>query len=431
MSVATLDTTLFASSSNSALLRETEIRSRYRESSSLFRRARRVIPGGIHLSGRPLVDSETTPMYFERGLGSRLWDVDGNEYIDFLMAFGTQLLGYAHPTVERAVHEQGKRGQLLSMNHRMHVEFMESILPLFPGAEMGVFFKTGSEATTAALRIARRATGRKRIARCGYHGWHDWCLPTEDFVPSGLGTQILEFSANSPNSLEGLFDQFPNELAATIVAPEMVVPHRAEIFHQLLAITRARGALFIMDEVKTGMRIAPNSVSGRVGIIPDLLTVSKALANGWPIAITLGSRDVMQCAAGMHLSATYHGDTTAMAASRATLEVIRVEGVQARVEQLGQCLIDSLNAIVAELSAPAEAYAEPLPAMPFFRFTHPIVSTNMALTRRFYQEVLARGILLHPRHMWFISHAHTAADIERTLDACRSALLVTLRAVPH
>lgn len=434
MTVATLQKTLFVDPppySSPGFLRESEIRSRYRGSSNLYQRARQVIPGGIHLSGRALVDCETTPMYFERGLGSRLWDVDGNEYVDYLMAFGTQLLGYAHPAVERAVHEQGQRGQLLSMNHRLHVEYIESLLPLFPGAEMGVFFKTGSEATTAALRIARRFTGRKRVARCGYHGWHDWCLPMEDFVPSGLEAQILEFSANDPNTLATVLDRYPNEVAATIVAPEMVLPHRAEVFHQLLTITRAHGALFIMDEVKTGMRIAPNSISERVGIVPDLLTVSKALANGWPIAVTLGPKSVLECAAGMHLSATYHGDTTAMAASRVTLEIIRDEGVQARIELLGLRLIDGLNAMAMELGASAVAYGEPLPAMPFFRFTYPGASTNAALTRHFYREVLGRGILLHPRHMWFISNAHSAADIDRTLEACRHALVAALGNVPH
>lgn len=367
-------------------------------------------------------------MYFERGLGSRLWDPDGNEYIDFLMAFGTQLLGYAHPAVEDAVAAQSRRGQLLSMNHRAHIEFVESLLPLFPGAEMGVFFKTGSEATTAALRIARRFTGRRRVARCGYHGWHDWCLPCEAFVPSGLETQIPEFRANDPATLEAVFQTYPDELAAVILAPEMVLPYDASIFHRLLEITHAHGALFVMDEVKTGLRIAPNSVSARAGLVPDLMTVSKALANGWPIAATLGRREIMQCAAGMHYSATFHGETTAMAAARATLDVVRAENVQQYIEQLGQQLIDGLNALAEELGAPALAYGEPLPAMPFFRFAHPSDAVNARLTARFFREVLAGGVLLHPRHMWFISKAHTAADLDRTLETCKRALRVTLSA---
>jgi glutamate-1-semialdehyde 2,1-aminomutase len=153
---------------------------RYPRSEACYERARQVIPGGIHLSGRPLLDPQTSPMYFDRASGCRVFDVDGNQYIDYLMAFGAYLLGYAHPEVEAAAFAQAQRGRLISLNHPQHVEFIEALLPRFPGMEMGVFFKTGSEATTAALRIARRHTGRRRVARCGYHGWHDWCLPLAD-----------------------------------------------------------------------------------------------------------------------------------------------------------------------------------------------------------------------------------------------------------
>ena len=401
---------------------ESELRVRYRRSAELHRRARAVIPGGIHLSGRPLVDVETTPMYFERGQGCRLWDADGHEYIDYLMAFGAQLLGYAHPLVDRAVAEQSTRGQLLSLNHRLHIEFIEALLPLFPGAEMGVFFKTGSEATTAALRIARRYTGRRHVARCGYHGWHDWCLPLEGFVPAGLDRQVPEFDANDLGSLERLFDANPSQVAAVILAPEMVLPYDPEKFKQILSIAHANGALLVMDEIKTGIRVAPNSVSERAGITPDIITVSKGLGNGWPIAATLGRREVLEVAAGMHYSATFHGETSAMAAARATIGIVEYEGVQQHIEFLGRRLIDGLNAIAKEFDACAVAYGEPHESMPFFKFTYPDAKLNAAVTRRFFQQVLAHGVLLHPRHMWFLSQSHTLQDIDMTLDVARCAL---------
>jgi glutamate-1-semialdehyde 2,1-aminomutase len=408
------------------LEREAELRLRYPRSRQLYERARRVIPGGIHLSGKALVDFETTPSYFERGRGARLYDVDGHEYVDYLMAFGAQLLGYAQPEVEQAAQHRGQSGNLLSLNHPLHVELVETLLPLFPGAEMGVFFKSGSEATTAALRIARAKTGRRAVARAGYHGWHDWCLPRERFVPDGLSPQVPEFNANDPDSLQALFGENPHGIAAVILAPEMVLPHDPQIFHELLRITRAHGALFVMDEVKTGMRIFPGSVSERVGLVPDLLTVSKALGNGWPIAATLGSREVMEVGAGMHYSATFHGETSAIAAALATLRIVQRDGVQEHVQALGQRLIDGLNALVAESDVSALAYAEPLPAMPFFRFTEPDAGLNAELTRSFYREVLALGTLLHPRHLWFLSAAHTEQDVDNTLKASRAALRKTL-----
>jgi glutamate-1-semialdehyde 2,1-aminomutase len=418
-----LSTTLLSPSPNAAgYSTEAELGQRYARSAALYERASAVIPGGIHLSGKPLVDPLTTPMYFERGQGARVWDVAGNEYVDYLMAFGAVMLGYAHEEVNRAAFAQAQRGALLSLNHPLHLTFIETLLPLFPGAEMGVFFRTGSEATTAALRIARRSTGRRRVARCGYHGWHDWCLPLERFVPDGLAEQVLEFDANRPATLAALFDRHPGEIAAVILAPEMVLPHDAAVFHQLATSTRAAGAVFVMDEVKTGLRIAPNSISERVGIVPDLITVSKALGNGWPVAAVLGRREVMQIAAGMHYSGTFHGDTAAIAAALTTIDLIRRLEVQAHVSRLGQLLIDGLNAAAREAGVRAEAFGEPLPPMPFFRFVEADPERNAALTRVFYREMLARGILMHPRHLWFLSAAHTLDDIERTLEAAHVAL---------
>jgi glutamate-1-semialdehyde 2,1-aminomutase len=402
--------------------RENELRARYPRSLALSQRARRVIPGGNHLSGRALIDFETTPSYFEQGRGARLRDVDGHAYIDYLMAFGAQLLGYARPEVEAAAHQQSQRGNLLSLNHPLHIELIETLLPLFPGMDLGVFFKNGSEATTAALRIARQKTGRRSVARAGYHGWHDWCLPRERFVPDGLDRQVPEFRATDPASLQAIFDENPRDIAAVILAPEMVLPHDPAIFHELFAITRAHGALFVMDEVKTGLRIAPGSVSARIGLVPDLLTVSKALGNGWPIAATLGRREVMEVAAGMHYSATFHGETSAIAAALATIRIVRDEHVQQRVHDLGRRLIDGLNAVVAASHVSANAYAEPLPAMPFFKFTEPDAELNAELTRTFYREVLALGSLLHPRHLWFLSAAHTEEDVDQTIEASRVAL---------
>jgi glutamate-1-semialdehyde aminotransferase len=407
--------------------RESSLRERYARSRAMYARACELIPGGIHLSGRPLVDPDTTPMYFESGRGCRLRDVDGHEYVDYLMAFGAQLLGYARPEVDAAAAAQIARGALLSMNHPLHAELMLALLPRLPGAEMGVFFKTGSEATTAALRIARAYTERRVVVRAGYHGWHDWCLPLERYVPRGLDAQVMEFRPSAPDTLQKLFDQSPGQIAAVIVAPEMVLPFEPAIFHELARITRAGGALLVMDEVKTGMRIAPGSVCARIGLVPDMITVSKALGNGWPIAVTAGRRDVMRAGAGMHYSATFHGDTAAIAACLETSRIVDEERVQPRIESLGQRLIDGLNLLARELGLPAEAYAEPLPAMPFFRFNDADPAKNAALTQVFFREILARGVLLHPRHMWFISNAHTADDIEHTLRECRAALLDTLR----
>lgn len=396
--------------------------SSFPRSQALLRRAGALFPGAHHLSGRPLVAGES-PMYFERGRGCRIWDVDGHEYVDYFMAFGPFLLGYAHPEVDAAACEQLRRGALLSMNHPLHLDFLERVISRFPGAEMGVFCKTGSEATTAALRIARRATGRRKVARCGYHGWHDWCLPLAAEVPDGLAGQVQEFAAE-PDALAALLAAHPGEFAAVIVAPEMVRAPSTEVFAAFAERARAHGAVFVMDEVKTALRIAPGSMQRRYGVIPDLTTVSKALGNGWPVAAVVGKRSVMRHAAGMHLSATYHGDTAAMAAAMATLDVLDRCDVATHVWTLGERLIAGINAAAARNGVPAEAYSEPLPPMPFLRFVHPAPAVNERAREAFYGACIARGVLLHPRHMWFISHAHTAADIEDTLIVVDASMAV-------
>ncbi len=397
---------------------------RYTSSRNWLARAERVIPGAHHLSGRTLTSPERSPMYFVRGRGCRITDADGNEYIDYLMAYGAFLLGYADPDVDAAAAAELAQGSLLSMNRPQHVQFAEALVERFAGADMAVLLKTGSEATTAALRIARRASGRRRIVRAGYHGWHDWCLPLDASVPAGLDAQVLEFDANAPHSLEAVFAAHPGEIAAVILAPEMVSPATREAFQAIQDITHRHGAIFVLDEVKTAFRTAPGSVQARFGLRPDLTTVSKGLSNGWPVAAVVGRRDVMRAAAGMHLSATYHGDTAAMAAARATLRIVEERGVAEHVWRLGQRLIDGLNAIARELDVPAASYGEPFPPMPFLKFAHPHPGTNDALRTAFFEAILARGVLLHPRHMWFISHAHQPADIDTTLEHAHVAMKV-------
>jgi glutamate-1-semialdehyde aminotransferase len=388
----------------------------WRESARLLARARERIPGAHHLSSRPLLADGGGPIYFTRGAGARIWDVDGNEYVDFFMGFGPFLLGYAHPEVDAAAVEQLRGGSLLSMSHPMHVRFVEALVDWFPGAEMGLFFKTGSEATTAALRIARRATGRRIVVRAGYHGWHDWCLPREPYVPAALDEQVLEFTPDDPTSLDRIFTECSRAIAAVIVAPEMLRSLTPARLAALQARTARAGAVFILDEVKTAFRTQPGSVQQRFGLTPDLTTVSKALGNGWPIAGVVGKRAVMEAAADLHVSATFHGDTAPMAAALAVMRIIRREHADETAWRLGARLIDGLLRIARAHGVDAQAYGEPLPPMPFFRIA------DDRRRERFYGEMLARGFLLHPRHMWFVSAAHTDEDVTRLLDAADESM---------
>lgn len=394
----------------------------FQRSQALYRAACRIIPGGVHRGGVPLLDPQVSPMYFERGRGCRIWDSDGNEYIDYILAYGPILLGYANEAVDGAAMAQVSRGKLLSLNHPLHQRFIEAILRRFPAADMGFFMKTGSEATTAALRIARAWTGRRRVVRCGFHGWHDWCFPGDDSVPLGLVEQVLELADISPAGLSALLDQNPGQVAAVIVAPEMVLPLTRDKVQGMIDAAHRQGALFVMDEVKTGFRTPGGSVQQYLGVRPDLTAVSKALGNGWPVSAVIGRGEVMAAGEGIYLSATFHGETAGMAAALATLEIIDREGVQDHVWRLGARLIAGLNALVERHRIPARAHGEPLPPMPFLAFTHPDDAINDELRTAFYTEMFRLGILLHPRHLWYTSLAHTDADIDRTLAAADEAM---------
>lgn len=413
---------------NSPMKSAAEASARYAKSAELAKRAQAVIPGGHHLSGRPLLTPEDSPMYMVRGQGARCWDVDGNEYIDFIGAYGPFLLGYANELVDRAAWEQYRKGSLLPLNHPLHIEFAERLVKRFPGAEMAALFKTGSEATTGALRIARAATGRRRVVRCGYHGWHDWCLPLERFVPEQLELQVLELDPRDLGAFEAMMSE-TSGVAAVIVAPEMILPTDPGVFKRLLATAHRHGAVFILDEVKTALRIKPGSFQEYIGIEPDLTTLSKALGNGWPVAAIVGKRAVMQHGAGLHLSATYHGDTAAMAAALATLDFIDTHDVGEKVWALGEQLIRGLNDAARRHHIDAVAFGEPLPPMPFLKFTAPDLGVNEAVKTTFYREMLARGVLLHPRHLWFVSYAHSHEDIERTLEHADAAFEICAREV--
>jgi len=400
---------------------------RYSRSYALFEEAKKVIPGGVQASRRPLIEGRS-PVYIERAKGSHCWDVDGNEYIDYSLSLGPIILGYAHPEVDEAVIRQLGQGIVFTFNHPLQNRLAEKLVAHVPSVEMATFFKTGSEATSAAVRVARAYTGKERIARCGYHGWHDWCNVGGKGVPAVLEGQTLGFDANKPETLEALLQQHPNEFAAVIVAPETVGPDNTDLFHRLIGTTHNHGAIFILDEVKTGFRMGLSGFQGRVGIAPDLTTFSKAMANGYPIGALAGRREVMRAAEEVHISATFNGEVVSMAASLATIEILEQPGNLEHIWHMGERLINGLNQLAQKHGVDAVAAPEPMPPMPFMRFTGEGEAVER-LREEFYAEVYAQGVLLTWGHVWFISLAHSEQDIERTLEIADAAFEVALERV--
>ncbi len=391
----------------------------------MFERARQLVPGGAHIPTRPWVAGHACPLFIAHARGGRCQDVDGNELIDLMMAFGPMILGYADPVVDGAVKSQIDKGTLFTLNNTLQNRLAEALADRVPSAEQVIFVQSGSDATTAAVRIARRFTGRRRIARCGYHGWQDWCLPERDYVPDGLRDQVLTFAAHVPASLALLLDAYPGEVAAVIVAPETVPPPSRDIFVELIDLAHRHGALFILDEIKTGLRTPTTTFQQHVGIRPDLTTLGKALANGYPIAAVVGPRDVMACAEDIYLAGTFHGSTIGMAAALATLGELEQRKTAEQVWTFGTRLIDGLSELARAHRLPACGRAEPLPSMPMFAFTDGDALINERLRERFFSHMLDRGVLVHPTHMWFPCGCHTDADLAQVLATADEAMAET------
>jgi glutamate-1-semialdehyde 2,1-aminomutase len=266
------------------------------------------------------------------------------------------------------------------------------------------------------VRIARRATGRSAILKSGYNGWHDWCLPTEDYVPRQLGEDVVQLTAINPEALERALRAEPGRFAAVIVASEAVEQPGKEVFCGLIRAAHEHGAVFILDEIKTGVRTRGGSIQNYYDFTPDLTTISKALGNGWPISAVIGRREVMSCAEGMHNSGTYHGELASMAAAIATMAIVDRDNVQERVHELGLQLIHGLNRSARSIGFPAEAIPAPIPAMPFLRLTEPNDALRTRLEETLYGYAISAGLLVHPKHMWFLSASHSDSDIETAID---------------
>ncbi len=399
--------------------------SMFERSTIIFEQAKTIIPGGVQASRRPLYLG-ASPVYIQSGQGARCRDIDGNEFVDYTLGLGPVILGYAHPIVNAAVAKTLTDGVCFTFNHQIQNTLAEMIIRLVPCAEMVTFCKTGSDATAAAIRIARAHTGREQVAQYGYHGWHDWIAATmpgmDAGIPATMRSLVHPFDADTPASLAALLDKQPGAYAAVIVAPEEIQGDRAACLTEIARLARAHGALFILDEIKTGFRIALGGAQERYGVQPDLCTLSKAIANGFPLAVVAGRRDVMETAQNVWLSSTFNGEVLSMAAAVATLDELEQPASIPHLWRMGERLIQGLTDIINSYGVSAIVRGLPEPPMPFMEFTDDDLEKRECLKRAFYTTVLRDGILLHPEHTWFISCAHGEAEIDQTLEVCDRAM---------
>ncbi len=404
-----------------------------RTQSDLLERARRVLPGVTQTySKAPDQHVEGVyPVFLERGDGCRVTDLDGNVYIDYPCALGPMILGYGDPDVDAAAAERVSAGTCFSLGHRLEVEVAEALVEMVPGAEMVRFLKTGSEATTAAVRLARAATGREHVAMCGYHGWHDWCIghtTRNAGVPRAVRDLTHQWPYNDLDSLRALLSANSSDIAAVIMEPVGVEPPAPGFLEGVRALCDDHGAVLIFDEVITGFRLARGGAQEHFGVVADLAVFGKAMANGYPLAAVAGRSALMeQIASSVFISSTFGGDTVALAASLATLQRIRAGGVIEHLWRQGARLIEGFNALASEHEVPARMIG--LAPRRVITFAAAGGADANSLKGLVWQECLDRGILLGNAN--FVSLAHDDAAIEETLTAFDGALGAVGTAVRH
>lgn len=393
------------------------------QSLHLFDQACRLIPGGSQtISKRPQAFAYGAyPIYARRAYGCRIEDIDGNEYIDLVSALGPIILGYGYPAVQQAITEQLNQGILAGLLFPTEVEAARLLVEMVPCAEMVRFFKGGGEATAAAARIARAYTGRELILNCGYRGWPDvWTAARNDGgVPKALEALIVTFPFNDLSTLERLLGEHTGQVAAIFL--DMLAEEPQPGYLQAVKeLAHRHGALFVMDEIVTGFRLARGGAQAYFDVIPDLACFAKAMANGMPLSAVTGRAEVMQVAEKLLLSITYGGEALSLAAAVATMREVRNQEVTDHLWWVGKMLMSGLEQAASEHGIPFRCTG--LPPMSMMCFDELDADEDRQVWRYFLQEMAARGVLMRRGGVNFVTFSHTEADIATVIAAAREVL---------
>ena len=393
-------------------------------SEAMLSRALRTIPLGSQTFSKSKTQYPfgVSPYFIARAKGSRTWDVDGNEYVDFVNSLCAVTLGYCDPDVDGAVRAQLESGVIFSLPHELEMQVAEEISKVVPSAEMVRFGKNGSDATAGAIRLARAYTSRDRVAVCGYHGWQDWYIGStlrNAGVP--LATQQLThtFRYNDVVSLQELLEKFPQQFAAVILEPMNVEFPRPGFLEEVKELTHRHGALLVFDETITGFRYHVGGAQALFGVTPDLSTFGKGLANGYPVSAVAGRRDVMKLMEEIFFSFTFGGETLSLAAALATLQKLQREPVVQTIQSTGEQIITMVQRTLAKYELDKCFSVSGHPAWSFFIIRDVGTLTSWQLKTLYLQEMFAQGILTTGTHN--VSYAHNAEDLARLETAYQSA----------
>jgi glutamate-1-semialdehyde aminotransferase len=399
------------------------------KSLALYEEALSLVPGGVLGARKPtdFINGEY-PIFLESGKGCRLIDVDGNEFIDFLCGYGPVILGYRETEVDEAVYDQIKnKGFCFTLTQKFQNLLAKKLKELVPSSEMSIFLKTGSDATSAAIRIARAHTGKLKVMRCGYHGWHDWCVEMKGGIPKKFFEDVYEFQYNNLVQLEELMAAHGSDTAAVIMTPfghpnhqKMQVPAPG-FLEAVKALAHKYGAVLVYDEIRTGFRVSMGGAQKYYGVTPDLTVLGKAIANGYPISVVTGKKEIMMAAASkLFISSTFFPNSESFVAALKTIEILERDKVLENIWEKGKGFMDGIQALIDKHDVGAELSG--IPPMFYITFKSDDTGAYKAKRTDFYTELIRKGFFFTPFHHGYISYRHTQADLDLTLKAIDESL---------
>ena len=402
----------------------------FTRSVELYEEAKTLSPGGVTSERQPskFIPGKY-PIFLDHGKGSHVWDVDGNEFVDWVCSYGPLVLGHNNENVDNAVIENIKNGFCFTLFHPVHNELIKKLLEIMPWAQMAKILTSGSDATAAAVRMARIYTEKDKVIRWGYHGWHDWSYggAGTDKVPYGVPksavTDILTFNYNDLDSLEKVFSENKGKVACVIMQPFEASNELPEegFLEGVKRITHENDAVLIFDEMRTGFRVSLGGSLEYFNVTPDMACFSKAMANGYPISAVLGKKEIMLPSQKTKISATFFPNTFPMVASLATIKEIQDRNGIEYMWKQGTRLVKGFESMINDFGI--EAKMSGLPVVPMLKFIYNDPQKNENAKNTFFSEVIEKGIFLHPSHHWFLSLAITDKDVDDTLNAANAGFL--------